>query len=400
MKSVVILGSTGSIGESALKVIAAAPERLRVVGLCARENTERLLEQARCFGVSEVAVSDPVHAERLRGQAPATMRVHAGPEGVCRLAALPQADLVLCALVGLAGLRPVLAAIEAGHDVALATKEVLVAAGETVMARRLAKGVRLLPIDSEHSALFQCIERSEIPCCVRLPQADVPANTPRSAIARLILTASGGPFASRKKIDFARIGVEDALRHPNWSMGRKVTIDSATMMNKGLEVMEAQWLFGIPLERIDVLLHPESIVHGLAETVDGAMLAHLSPTDMQYAIHHALHWPVCHPSKLPRLDLSCIRALHFAPPDADRFPCLGLARQAARIGGTCPAALNAANEVAVEAFLNGCIRFSDIWHCVEAVLSTHAVGRDCSVEGVEDADAQARAAATVWIRKQ
>lgn len=390
MKSVVILGSTGSIGESALKVIAASPDHLRVVGLCVRENTERLMQQALAFGVRDIAVADLERADALRNQAPSSVRVHAGDAGVCALAAHSDADLVLCALVGLSGLRPVLSALDAGHDVALATKEVLVAAGETVMQRRAERGVKILPIDSEHSALFQCIERSQVPLCVCPDLKAFEAGDVVSAIERLILTASGGPFAFREDIDFSQVGIEEALCHPNWSMGPKVTIDSATMMNKGLEVMEAHWLFGTPLSRIDVLLHPESIVHGLVETVDGAMLAHLSPTDMQYAIHHALHWPACCPSSLPRLNLSQIQALHFSPPDPARFPCLALAFRAAEAGQTYPAVLNAANEIAVQAFLDGRIGFASIWQIVERVLTAHRPSGDVSVAGIETADAWAR----------
>lgn len=395
MKSVVILGSTGSIGESALKVVAAARDRLRVVGLCARGNTNRLLEQAVAYGVGDIAVADAESGRKARDAAPASVKVHTGDEGVCRLAELPEADLVLCALVGLSGLRPVLRAMEAGHDVALATKEVLVAAGETVMDLRADRGVRLLPVDSEHSALFQCIERSEVPACVR-PRM-VPGQKNESAVSRLVLTASGGPFAGREAVDFSRVGVDEALCHPNWSMGRKVTIDSATMMNKGLEVMEAHWLFGTPLESIDILIHPESIVHGLAEMTDGSVLAHMSPPDMQYAIHHALHWPECRPSRLPRLDLGRVGALHFFPPDRQRFPCLELARRAAGEGRTCPAVLNAANEVAVQAFLDRRINFAAIWHIVEEALAAHVPGNGTAVEDIEAADAWARRLAEAWI---
>jgi 1-deoxy-D-xylulose-5-phosphate reductoisomerase len=373
MRSLVILGSTGSIGESALKVVAALPNDLRVTGLATRTHVDRVLEQAQQFGVKHVAVADAAAAAEARRKAPAGVKILSGDDGMAELAAGTEADTVLCALVGMAGLRPTLAAIEAGRDVALATKEVLVAAGEIVMAARARKGVRILPVDSEHSALFQCLQSPAFaPACVQ------PAHAPASQAAetrirRLLLTASGGPFAKRKDMDFDKVTIKEALAHPRWAMGRKVTIDSATMMNKGLEIMEARWLFNVALDKIDVVIHPESIVHSLVEFVDGAFLAQLSQPDMRFAIQYALTWPDRAEVTMPPLDLAQLAQLHFTSPDETRFPCLRLARQAAQAGGTAPVVLNAANEVAVEAFLNGRIAFAGIWHKVEQVLSSHSI---------------------------
>ena len=371
MKSLIILGSTGSIGESALRVAAALPDRLRVTGLATRTNVTRVLEQAARFGVRQVAVADPAAAAEARRLAPAGVRVLAGDAGVVELAAAGDADVVLCALVGMAGLRPVLAAIEAGHDVALATKEVLVAAGELVMSARARRNVRILPVDSEHCALFQCLQSPVYtPFCVRPGNAPA-AEAAETRVRQLLLTASGGPFASRPEIDFDKVTIQQALNHPRWAMGRKVTIDSATMMNKGLEIMEARWLFNVPLERVDVVVHPESVVHSLVAFVDGAWLAQLSPPDMRFSIQYALTWPDRAAADMPALELSRLARLHFTAPDEGRFPCLRLARQAAAAGGTCPAVLNAANEIAVEAFLAGRTSFSGIWQTVEQVLGRH-----------------------------
>jgi len=394
MRSLIILGSTGSIGESALRVVAALPDRLRVAGLATRTNVKRVLEQAAQFGVPLVAVGDPAAAAEARRLAPPGVRVLAGEEGVVELAAAEGADIVLCALVGMSGLRPVLAAIEAGHDVALATKEVLVAAGEPVMAARARRNVRILPVDSEHGAIFQCLQSSvTTPYCVR--PADAPAaQAAETRVRQLLLTASGGPFASHPEIDFDRVTIQQALAHPRWAMGRKVTIDSATMMNKGLEILEARWLFQVPLERIDVVVHPESVVHSLVAFVDGSWLAQLSPPDMRFAIQYALTWPDRAATDMPLLDLARLARLHFAAPDERRFPCLRLARQAAAAGGTCPAVLNAANEVAVEAFLAGRINFSGIWRTVEQVLSRHARQAAGGLDDILAADRWAREAAT------
>jgi len=392
MRSVVILGSTGSIGENALKVAEALPDAVRVAGLATRSKVTRVIDQALQFGVEVVAVEDRAAAAEAAALArPHGIQVWAGAEGVAALAGLAAADTVLCALVGLAGLRPVLTALEAGKDVALATKEVLVSAGELVMRRRAEAGVSLLPVDSEHSALFQCLQSSAFsPACVRTRDGE-PAAEDR--VARLVLTASGGPFAARRGIDFERVTPEQALDHPRWAMGRKVTIDSATMMNKGLEIMEAQWLFNVPAERIGVAVHPESIVHSLVTFVDGTQLAQLSVPDMRFPIQYALTWPDRLAAPMPALDLVSQGCLTFEAPDEARFPCLRLAREAAAAGGTLPAVLNAADEVAVEAFLAGAIPFAGIWRTVEQVMAAHAVRPAATREAIMEADAWARVAA-------
>jgi 1-deoxy-D-xylulose-5-phosphate reductoisomerase len=400
MKSVVILGSTGSIGESTLKVAEALPEAIRIVGLATRTKVTRVIDQALEFGVGVVAVEDPAAAREAEALArPHGIAVLAGAEGVAALAASAEADTVVCALVGLAGLRPVLAAMDAGHDVALATKEVLVSAGELVMRRRAAAGVNLLPVDSEHSALFQCLQSTvSQAACVRGPGA-APAACAEARVERLVLTASGGPFASRPETDFERVTPAQALNHPRWSMGPKVTVDSATMMNKGLEVLEARWLFNIPVDKIGVVVHPESIVHSLVTFVDGSAMAQMSVPDMRFPIQYALTWPDRLSVKMPPLDLARQKSLTFFDPDESRFPCLGLVREAARAGGTMPAVLNAADEVAVQAFLAGALPFAGIWRTVEAVMSAHRAGPCADFEAVFEADAWARrqvTAVTGW----
>ncbi len=355
-KKIIILGSTGSIGENAIRVAAALPSRLTVIGIASKTSAGRLLEQATDLRIKHVAIADPDIAATTRKTKSRQIRLYEGESGVETLAASPEADLVLCAMVGMAGLKPVLAALKQGTDVAIATKEVLVAAGSMVMDCAKRNKARLLPVDSEHSAIFQCLE-----------------GKPASSIRRLILTASGGPFGSDRSIDFDKVTAAQALKHPRWNMGPKVSIDSATLMNKGLEIMEAHWLFGIPYDRIDVVIHPESIIHSMVEFVDGSILAQLSPPDMRFAIQHALTWPDRENGGLPRLNFNTLGALHFETPDLARFPCLGLARKAAITGGTLPCVLNAANEIAVQAFLDNQITFAGIWHTVEKVMTRHTV---------------------------
>lgn len=380
-KNLVILGSTGSIGESALRVVSAFPDRFRIIGLAAQTKAERLLEQARLFSVERVAVADLESARRAAHLAPAGLTVLSGPEGLDELAALTSADIVLVAVVGMAGLSPVLAALRQGTDVALATKEVLVAAGHKVIAASRASGARILPVDSEHSAIFQCLNGQG---------AD--------RVRRIMLTASGGPFAHNPRIDLEKVTVAEALKHPRWNMGRKVTVDSATMMNKGLEIIEAHWLFGVPLDRIEVVIHPESIVHSMIEFQDGNVLAQLSVSDMRFAIQLALTWPERLDGGLPALDLARLGTLHFAAPDEARFPCLPLARAAARAGGTMPVILNAANEVAVQEFLNNKLSFPGIWRTVEQVLERHTALADPDLPDILAADRWARAEAGRLIR--
>ena len=376
MKKIVILGSTGSIGESTLRVVEALPSRLKVVGLAVNRSHKRVLQQAAQFHVSRVAVADPEAARLCAAEAPPGIQVREGERGVEALAALDEADVVLCALVGMAGLKPVMAALAGGTDVALATKEVLVAAGAIVTEAAARRGCRLLPVDSEHSAIFQCVD-----------------GKPRHEIKRILLTASGGPFALKPDMDFDRVTVAEALRHPRWNMGRKVTVDSATLMNKGLEIMEAHWLFGVPVDKIDVVVHPESIVHSLVEFADGSVLAQLSPPDMRFAIQYALTYPERVDGNLPALDLAKTGPLHFKEPDEKRFPCLRLAREAAQAGGTLPAVLNAANEVAVQKFLDGKVSFAGIWRLVEKVMARHRATAKPGLDDILEADAWARTTA-------
>lgn len=377
MKNVVILGSTGSIGENAVRVCLALPNELRVVGLAVQSNYTRALEQAALLNVKTLAVVDPDAAQRCRAAAPPGVRVLDGQPGIVDLAATAEANIVLCAVVGMAGLHPVLSALHAGKDVALATKEVLVAAGSIVTAAATAAGARILPVDSEHSAIFQCLQGCTSP----------------NSIERLILTASGGPFTARPDIHLPSVTPRQALAHPRWNMGPKVTIDSATLMNKGLEMIEAHWLFNLPMHRISVLIHPESIVHSMVEFVDGSILSQMSLPDMRFAIQYALTYPARKPGGLPPLDLATVGTLHFSHPDTTRFPCLTLATNAAATGGTVPAVLNAANEVAVERFLQGEIGFTDIWKIVEKTINAHTNVLNPSLDEVLHADNWARRAA-------
>lgn len=381
-KNLVILGSTGSIGESALRVVSAFPDRFRIIGLAAQTKVERLLEQARLFSVERVAVADLESARCATQRAPAGLTVLSGPEGLEELAAQESADIVLVAVVGMAGLGPVLAALRQGTDVALATKEVLVAAGHKVMIASRTGQARLLPVDSEHSAIFQCL-----------------GGQGADRVRRIMLTASGGPFAHNPRLDLEKVTVVEALKHPRWNMGRKVTVDSATMMNKGLEIIEAHWLFGVPFDRIEVVMHPESIVHSMIEFQDGNVLAQLSVSDMRFAIQLALTWPERLDGGLPALDLARLGTLHFSSPDEVRFPCLRLARTAARVGGTMPVILNAANEVAVQEFLNNKLPFPGIWRTVEQVLSRHTALADPDLPDILAADRWAREEAVRLIRQ-
>ena len=355
MKRLGILGSTGSIGVSTLEIVAAHPDQYRIVSLAAGNNLQRLKEQIRRFRPQLVSVLCPEAAAQLRGDLGEDgPQVYSGVEGLIACASHEQVDMVVTAVVGAAGLVPTMAAIEAGKDIALANKETLVTAGPLVMAAVARKGVRLYPVDSEHSAIFQSLEGHQ-KCDVR----------------RLILTASGGPFRDFSVADMEQVKLADALAHPNWNMGRKITIDSATMMNKGLEVIEARWLFDLPAEQIAVHIHPQSIVHSMVEYVDGAVMAQLGIPDMKTPIAYALSYPDRLPLDQPALDLCALQTLSFAEPDIDKFPCLALAYRALATGGTAPAVLNAANEVAVDAFLHEQIAFLDIATIINAVLNRH-----------------------------
>ncbi len=374
-RRVVILGSTGSIGTSALKVAREIPERMEVVALAAHGSVEKLAEQAREFGVRTVCLYDARRAAELERLLPG-VRVLSGMDGLSELASLEEADMVLVSIIGTAGLQPTLAAIEAGKDLAIASKEILVMAGEVVMKRAAEKGIAVLPVDSEHNAIYQCLQGHQ---------------GGAEQVSRLILTASGGPFRQTPVEELEKVTLEQALKHPTWSMGQKITIDSATLFNKGLEMIEARWLFGIPMERVDVIVHPQSIVHSLVEYQDGSILAQLSSSDMCFPIQYAVTWPERIANSLKRLNLAEIASLRFEAPRWNDFPALGLARNAGLVGGTMPAMFNAANEVAVEAFVQGRLSFPGIWRTVEAVLST-ATPRDYkgSLEMILEDDAWAR----------
>jgi 1-deoxy-D-xylulose-5-phosphate reductoisomerase len=355
VKRVAILGSTGSIGRSALAVVDAHPERLQIVSLAAGENTAALADQIVKYRPRAVGVATASALEDLRGRLPPGDRPPAlvsGGESLIAVATHPDADVVLCASSGTAGLEAALAALEAGKTVALANKEVLVMAGALMVETARRRGVPILPVDSEHNAIHQCLHGRR-----------------RDEIRRLILTASGGPFRTLSRADLERVTPADALRHPTWQMGRKITIDSATMMNKGLEVIEAHWLFGVSADEIDVLIHPQSIVHSMVELRDGSVIAQLSVTDMRLPIQYAFSYPDRWNGALPALDFVNLGPLEFFAPDRDRFPCLDLAYQALQRGGAWPIVLNAANEVAVEAFLGGRLPFTGIAPTIERALA-------------------------------
>ena len=373
-KRLLILGSTGSIGRQAIDVCRRS-EELELVGLSAERSWEALVEQARAHGVGCIAVADE-HAAARAAETWTDGQVLAGAEGLVRLVLESGADLVLNALVGSAGLAPTVATLGEGIDLALANKESLVVGGELVSALAEATGARIVPVDSEHTALHQLI-----------------AGQPPGAVQRLTITASGGPFRGRSREELGEVTVSEALAHPTWAMGGKITIDSATLMNKGLELMEAHHLFGTPYERIDVVVHPQSLVHGLVQLADGAMLAHLGPPDMRIAISYALHGGESVQLPVAALDLAAVAELTFEAVDLEAFPCLRLASEAARAGGTAPCLLNAANEIAVHAFLAGRLRFLEIAEVIERTLSELDSEPVCSFESLYEADRRARAVA-------
>jgi len=381
-RRIAILGSTGSIGQSALAVVAAHPDRLRVVALAAGENIARFVEQVACFTPDTIAmstaraVSDARAELRRRGAADAATAL-SGPEGLVAVATHPEADVVLFASSGTAGLDAVLAAIEAGKTIALANKEILVMAGAIVMEAARAKGVAVLPVDSEHNAIHQCLHGR--------PPADV---------RRLILTASGGPFRDMAVQDIARVTPEEALRHPTWTMGPKITIDSATLMNKGLEGIEARWLFDVSPNQIEVLVHPQSIVHSMVELVDGSIIAQLGVTDMRLPIQYAFSYPARWSAPMPPLDLARAARLDFSVPDTTRFPCLRLAFRALAGDPALPVVLNAANEVAVTAFLERRIGLPAIPDLIEQAMDAYEVGGPQAIRGISDVRAVDR-----WARE-
>lgn len=371
-RNVALLGATGSIGQSALSVFEAFPERFRVVSMSAGSNLEALLPAIARFRPAVVSVKERVDADRVRREFPG-VRVGWGEQGIVDVATLPEVDVVLGGVVGAAGLPPAYEAVKLGKTLALANKEVLVVAGEAVMAAAAASGAAVLPVDSEHCALHQALR------CGR-----------PSEVERLVLTASGGPFRTRALETFDTITIEDALAHPTWKMGPKITIDSATMMNKGLEVIEARWLFDVPPERLGVVIHPQSIIHSMVEWVDGSVIAQISPNDMRFPILYALTYPERVPTPLPKLDLASLGKLELEPLDERRYPAVPLAYAALRAGGTAPAVLNAANEVAVAAFLEGRIPYRSLVAVVEKVLAGHRPSPATSLDAVLDADREAR----------
>ncbi len=378
MKRLAILGATGSIGRSALSVVDAHPERLQVVGLAAGDNAELLAEQARRYAPRVVGLATSQAADRFRSSYPMFAgAVGAGAEGLLAVATAAEADIVLCASSGTAALEAVLAAIEGGKTIAIANKEVLVMAGALVTAAAERRGVAVLPVDSEHNAIHQCLH-----------------GRGAHEVRRLVLTASGGPFRHLSRGELEQVRPEAALQHPTWRMGRKITIDSATLMNKGLEVIEARWLFGVEADGIDVVIHPQSIVHSMVELTDGSVIAQLGVTDMRLPIQYACSYPDRWDGALPRLDLVQAGRLEFQAPDLDRFPCLRLAYRALREGGTCPVVLNAANEVAVAAFLDGRLGFTMIPAMIERVMNDHRSEPVSSVDVVRRVDTWARGRAT------
>jgi 1-deoxy-D-xylulose-5-phosphate reductoisomerase len=377
-KRVVLLGATGSIGESTLRVLRAHPDKLELVGVAAHRDAEKFFQICREFGVRHAALGDAAAARAARGSAafaalPAGARLVAGEAGLVELATLPEADIVLVAVVGTAGLAPALAALAAGKDLALASKEILVLAGEFVMAAARVSGARILPVDSEHNAVFQCL-----------------AGHAASDVRRVTLTASGGAFRDWPAERLAHATPSDALKHPNWAMGPKITVDSATLANKGLELIEARWLFGLRPEQCHAVIHPQSIVHAVVEFADGSMLAQLCPPSMTFPIQHALLHPARAPGADAPLDLAKLSALEFRPVDEARFPLLRLAKSALRAGGAAPAVFNAANEIAVAAFLAGRLPFTGIATVVEKTLERVQPPPPANLAAAIAADAEAR----------
>ena len=388
MKHLAILGSTGSIGQNALSVVETHSDEFVVAGLAAKASVDKVEQQVRQFRPRLVALRDEAAANQLRKQLKdvKTVEVLSGPEGISAIATMAEVDLVLEAMGGGAGLLPTLEAIQSGKDLAFVNKEVLVMCGSLIMEAAKEYGVRLLPVDSEISAIFQCLSNVNGDGCKR------------GDIHRLILTGSGGPFRETPLNQLNSVTLQQALQHPNWKMGEKITIDSATMMNKGFEVIESKWFFDVELSQIEVVIHPESIIHSMVEFVDGSLLAQLGVSDMRLPIQYALTYPSRFPTAVPRLDLSEIGALHMEPVDSERFPCLELAYSAAKVGGTLPTVLSSADEVVVQAFLNQQIGFMDIPNYLEEVLTRHDVTFQPTLDDILAADQWARSVAHELIQ--
>lgn len=381
MKKIAVIGSTGSVGTQTLDVVKKNPERFSIEALAAGSNIDLLLEQVQQFRPKMVSVGTKELADKISSALPSGTSVFYGEEGLIQVAAHNDAELVITAIVGSVGLPATLAAISAGKHIGLANKETLVTAGHIVMELAREKNVAILPVDSEHSAIFQCLNGENI-----------------KEVAGITITASGGSFRDRTRQQLENVTVEDALKHPNWSMGAKITIDSATMVNKGLEVIEAHWLFGLPYEQIGVVLHPESIVHSFVEYRDSSIIAQLGTPDMRIPIQYALSYPERIPSKSSRLSLTQVGALHFKEMDFERFPCLKMAYHCGKIGGTAPTVFNAANEIAVARFLNKEISFLQIEEIIEKMIAKHSVIQNPNLEEIQNVDAQVRKLASSLLR--
>lgn len=381
MKQLSIIGSAGSIGTQTLDVVRQFPDKFKVAGLASFNEVELVARQAAEFKPKAVALADKAAAEKLRSLVPPGVEVHGGPDAASRIATLPEADTVVTAVVGAVGIGPTLEAIAMGKNIALANKETLVAAGELVMPAVRKAGVTLMPIDSEHSALFQCLNGEK-----------------RAEVRRLVLTCSGGPFRGRRLDDLINISAEQALGHPTWNMGAKITIDSSTLMNKGLEVIEAMWLYDMPVDRVDVVVHPQSIIHSMVEFVDGNIMAQLGCHDMRLPIQYALGYPERLPNERLRLDFEKVAKLTFERPDKETFRCLQLAYDAAHAGGTLPAVMNASNEVVVGAFLQGKAGYLEIPKTVEKVMRMCGSTPAKDLETVLGADREARAKTRELLR--
>ena len=376
MKRIAILGSTGSIGTQALDILGQYPKEFEIAALSANENIDLLEKQALRFLPAKLGVVVPEKAEILRKRIPLDIEILSGRQALTEIASLPDIDMVLMAVVGISGLEATLAALEAGRDVALANKESLVAGGQLVMDAARRTGARVLPVDSEHSAIFQCLQG--------IPKSSSPVTR------KILLTASGGPFRGFDRESLRHVRVSDALKHPRWNMGKKITVDCATLMNKGLEVIEAKWLFGVGLDRIEVLIHPQSVIHSMVEFLDGSVIAQMGIPDMRLPILYAFTWPERYPTGLPSVNFLELGSLTFEKPDVSLFPSLALAIEAARIGGTMPAVMNAANEVAVGKFLEESITFTDIPRTVERAMKSHRAIFSPSLEDILRADQETR----------
>jgi 1-deoxy-D-xylulose-5-phosphate reductoisomerase len=403
-KRVVVLGATGSIGESAAKVAQDIPERVEIVGMAANSRARELAAQANELRPGAVCIVDEGKVDELRTHLTYKPEIFAGEMGLLEIASEVASDMVLVAIVGTGGLRPALAAIEAGKDLAVASKEILVMAGEIVMREAREKGVHVLPVDSEHNAIFQCLEgRVGQQKRHRTPNTEHRTSNGESSVIdvsdlrRIILTASGGPFRETPAEKFAEITVEQALKHPTWNMGPKITIDSATLFNKGLEMIEAHWLFGVNMAQVEVVIHPQSIVHSMVEFADGSVLAQLSYSNMCFPIQYAITWPDRVPNSLPPLDFGKLAELKFATPRYADFPALGLARRAGETGGTLPAVLNATNEIAVSSFLEKRMSFPEIWQTVERVMNAHKSVAHPGLDEILQADQWARVEAAKCV---